>query len=513
RDLLNAFRSGFVEVKSTTPELLAVLADSNAGDVVRLTVARTLVEFDDPETVRPLFELSESSGSQFKMLIEPALARWDYRPIREIWRARLDNEKTFHRELLLACRGSGITQDAAALAGLLKLVHSPERPRDVRLAAARAAAQIAEKQLEPEAKRLLAPSNPASIDRLCAVSLLQRHDSPEARELLRQLFADSNGSVAHPAIGRLYEIDPALVLELFERASVHSDAAVRRVAARSYITLPAVERLSGLARLLDDPDPPLRREVRDALLRFSQQAEFAAPVRELSMQILHADGWRGQEQAALILGKLDYDPAADRLVELLASNRSEVVITSAWGLKQLAVPATLPAMLARATLQNESPQSDDLVAVDRQMAHLFEAMGQMDYKPAIPLARKMVPKVLDHRRLSRAAACWSLGYLMDGLSDEQFETELFDRAADDMSLMPEIEIVRWMCAISLGRLKAKSQLDALIKKIGPTVEDSPPEHAMLWSIRLLGGKDVPLREPPPDYVLREWLIQPLNSNP
>jgi hypothetical protein len=79
--------------------------------------------------------------------------------------------------------------------------------------------------------------------------------------------------------------------------------------------------------------------------------------------------------------------------------------------------------------------------------------------------------------------------------------------------MPEIVIVRWMCAISLGRLKAKSQLDALINKIGPTVEYVAPEHAMRWAILQLGGKEVPLREPPADYVLQEWLIQPLKSNP
>lgn len=513
RDLLRALRLGFPEVKSATPELLSILPDSNVSTNVQLTVARTLVEFDNPEIAKPLFELAEASGSQFKILIEPALARWDYRPMREIWRARLENEKTFHRELILACEGSGITRDTEALQTLLKIVHSPARARDLRLAAARAAGQISEQQLERDAEQLLAPSTPALIDRLCAVSLLQRHDSPKALDLLRQLFADSNGSVAYLAIARLFEIDPALVLDLYERASTNSDAAVRRVAARSYITLPTVERLSGLSKQLDDPDPSLRREVRNALLRFSEQAEFAAPVRELSMQILSADGWRGQEQAALILGKLDYDPAADRLVELLASDRSEVSITAAWGLKQLAVPATLPAMLARATLQNDNPQSDDLPAVDRQMAHLFEAMAQMDYKPAIPLMRKLVPKILDHRRLSRAAACWSLGYLMAGQSDDQFEKQLMDRAADDMSLMPEIEIVRWMCAVSLGRLKAESQLDALINKIGPTVEYFAPEHAMLWAIRQLGGPDVPLREPPADDVMREWLIQPLTSNP
>jgi HEAT repeat protein len=448
-------------------------------------------------------------GSQFRQLVEPALAEWDFQPIRQVWRDRLQQEATPRRELILACEGSGRVRDEQALPALLSIVHAAQRPRDVRLSAAKAAGQIADRGLESNVQKLLAEDSPPLIQRLCAVALLQRHDSEQARELLRKMFDDPAGPVAISAVARLYAIDPALVLELVSRAWEHPDSNVRRVAADCLIDLATPERIETLAFHLKDPNPALRHRIREALLEFAQRPEFEPVVRESTVEVLNSDDWRGHEQACLILGQLDQEAVALRLVELLRSERPEVQIASAWALRKVAVKDVLPAMLEQAQHQTDDPQGTDLAAIDRQVAHLFEAMTIMEYRRAIPLMRRHVPKEITHRRLCRGAAVWGLGYLLADANDEELAAQLMGRVRDlgGPNEEPEIGIVRYMSAISLGRMKAVSQLERLKAFAGTEVSYHPVDEAIRWAIREMSGIELPYRDEPP-YIPRTWRIQP-----
>ena len=51
--------------------------------------------------------------------------------------------------------------------------------------------------------------------------------------------------------------------------------------------------------------------------------------------------WRGLEQATILLTLLDHKAAAKRMVQLLPTDRPEVAVTAAWGLRNLADPDTL----------------------------------------------------------------------------------------------------------------------------------------------------------------------------
>ena len=104
-------------------------------------------------------------------------------------------------------------------------------------------------------------------------------------------------------------------------------------------------------RLLDDPHPAVRGSVREALYALAQRPDLGDSIRQVATQVLAGDRWRGLEQAALLLAALDHKPAAPRLVELLEFGRPEVGVAAGWGLKKLAVPETLPAMLDKATRQ------------------------------------------------------------------------------------------------------------------------------------------------------------------
>ena len=88
----------------------------------------------------------------------------------------------------------------------------------------------------------------------------------------------------------------------------------------------------------------VRVNARKAMKTLAATKDLNAAVIAESMRILSGCDWRGQEQSALLLAQLDHKPAAGRLVELLTADRPEAFVAAAWGLRALAVPATLPAV-------------------------------------------------------------------------------------------------------------------------------------------------------------------------
>ncbi len=166
-------------------------------------------------------------------------------------------------------------------------------------------------------------------------------------------------------------------------------------------------------------------------------------------------------------------------------------------------------MLAQAQLQTSRPKRENLQAVDRQVAHLFEAMAVMNYRQAIPLMRQYIP-FQDRRRyqrLSRGAAVWGLGHLLADEQDDRFASQLMQRIKAASSLKPEIGVVVYMSTISLGRIKARFQLEGLKKLAEQSVNASREGQAARWAIQQISGESITLDQAVPN-VLRIWRIQP-----
>ena len=363
-----------------------------------------------------------------------------------------------------------------------------------------------------EAQAATLASKPAAdiVDRLCAVSLLDRHTSEAARVQLTKLGRDIEPTVAAAALGVLLSIDPALVLPLVEESLQNPDANVRLRAAEGYIALPTVDRVAVLAHVLDDQHPAVRGRVREALFVHAKQAELDFTVRNTAMEVLSQESWRGQEQAALLLAALDHKPAAPRLIELLESPRPEVMVATAWGLRKLALPETLPALLDKAERQSAvrvAGTTSDTMALDRQLGHLFEAMGLMNHTPAITLMKTYVPKDVVYEK-SRSAAVWSLGLLLKGQSDEALARQLIGRAKDVAGMPPELELVRQMSVLTIGRMRSESQLPGLQELLAGEVDPDPVDMAVAWAIHEITGEEfpppVPIRNPQGG-----WFLQPL----
>lgn len=528
--MTRAHAAGMTGLEGAVPRLETVLTSATTHPAARLAAARALVELRAKSSAPSLAAIGRQFGADLRQVIEPALARWDYRPMREVWLSRLKDSQTGHRELVLAIRCLMAAGDESAIVPLLDIVRSAERSSDVRIEAARAAGSLTDHGLEAEARALTAVVKPpdngrpengnvsgqeksaSKLNRLCSVQLIARHTGNDAVLLLNAFAVDLEPAIAVIALARLIKIDPQLVLPLAAAAIASADVKVREQGATAYHLLPDAARVASLAGLLNDPDPGLRGSVREWLYELSRVPELDQPVRSSATAVLAADGWRGLEQAALLLAALDHQPAAQRFVELLDFHRSEVRVAAAWGAKMLAVPETLPALLTAAERRTEirtgkDPQNSDL---DVQTAHLLEVFGKMKYRPAEPLLRRHIPKNFQMGHYSRGAAIWSLGLLHEGVPDEELARQLTARINDTASSPPEAQPTRQAAALTIGRMRAVSQASALRKYIDPVYPADEFGVRVRWAVMLLTGEPIPEPASPTKGELG-WFLEPLGE--
>jgi HEAT repeat protein len=508
-----AHRDGIPGMKGARGDLVRILSAERTHPTARIAAARTLIALDARDAAGELQRAAVQYDTALRQVIEPAVAAWDHQPMRDVWLARLKDRATHRRELLLALNGLAAVREERAAPLCLALSADGQQSPDVRVAAAKAAGNIADSGWYDAAQELAGSSQASIINRLCAVALLSRHRSSGAQQLLMQLAQDSEPAVAAQALAQLLAIDPELVAPLAEAAFQNPDANVRQQAVAAYARRPSPERVKALAPLLDDPHPQVRQGVREELFRLAKMPELDSSVREAASEVLAGESWRGQEQAAQLLTALDHKPAAARLVQLLESSRPEVMVSAAWGLRKLAVPETLTAILDKAKRQHEArDKSGDTPGLDMQVAHLFEALGLMKHAPAEPLLRQYIPKRQD-RESSRCAAIWALGHLYAGNPDEKLAQLFTDRLTENpAAILPELPSIRMISAISLGRMKAASQLKPMRDWMGPAIDPDQVDLALRWAIHEITGETLPEPLQPPARHGR-WFLEPLDPAP
>jgi HEAT repeat protein len=508
-----AQRMGMKGLTDCIPALVEVLDSPESHPVVRRASARALAILDARTSAPSLLKHLSTEGLAYAQFVEPALARWDYRPARKVWLERLAEHRPRRGLLSLAIRGLAAVNEVGAAPQLEKLAADSSLAPQVRLEAARALGRLRSSGLYDRAKALAADKSPRHlIDRLVAAHLLRRHRGGPVQTLLRELALDREPAVSAVALERLLAVDPLLVLPIVDRLLPRRDANVRVLAASALAAHPDASSIEKLGPLLNDPHPGNRAFVRESLRRFASKPKLDPLVRSEAMRVLQLDDWRGQEQAALLLGQLDHKPAAKRLVFLLDSRRPEVMQATAWALRKLAIPATLPAMLAKATRETTGRRGMPPAGSVEQVAQLFQTFGQMKYTAAVPLLRRFIPKSAPFAIELRAAAIWALGFIDPGPQRAELARKLSGRLADAFGMFPEFPPVRRMSAVSLGRLKAKDQFATLrrfYKNDGPQTKIG---LACRWAIREITGETLP---GPTIYKAFQsrWFLVPLEPDP
>ena len=520
--IARAHEYGIPDLVTAVPRLEKILLAEASHPAARFAAAHALIVLECRDSSDKLFEAAQAFGADLRQHVEPALAAWGNVSAKKVWIERLGSPETRPRDLILALRGLGEVGEQSTLPDLLSITSDMARNSGIRLAAAAAAGKIAESGLEQDAERLAGNTRtPLFVNQLLAIRLLAGHSSAEAKRVLVDLARHEEPAVVAAALKQLNEIDFSLVRPLAESALRSPDSQVRRQGAVCMLRLPSVGQIVPLSQLLADPHPVLRRDVAEGLYQLSENSELSEPVREAALQVLTGDKWQGQEQASLLLGLLQHQPAADRLVELLESPRVEVRLPAAWALRKLAVQHTIPALIDQANRQTELRSlKGDSPELDQLVAHLFEALGVMQSQDAIPLLLDHVPK-RSGSHLSRGAAIWALGRIYEGKRDAKLEADLEARIRDVAPQPLEISLVKQMSAIALGRMQAVDMApslrqiamsgtsdDAARVQSNATIAAMRLKLALGWAVRELTGEELSPPEPL-TFGQGSWFLEPL----
>jgi HEAT repeat protein len=506
---------GMKGLDTTIAPLTLALDAADQHPAVRLAAAQALITLDAREAAPKLLAQAQTGDIAFREAVEPALARWDHRPARPMWLARLDAPGTPARSLVLAIRGLSLFREEQAVPRLLALVAAEEVSGPIRLEAARALGAIRAEGLEREAEALATATARGLVGRLAAAHLLRRHKSPTAIATLGRLARDPEPAVTALAADRLIELDPELAVPVLEHLLGSPDADVRSLGALVLFRLPTKERLRLLSDRLADVHPDVRKKVRGHLKKLGENKELRQQVLDEAMRVLADKDWRGLEQAAILLTQLDHAPAAQRLVELLTADRPEVYVTAAWGLRNLAVRETLEPVqkysegewarqLASKTLPGRKDFPD---LIDYQLSQLNQLLGMLKYEPAEPLLRLFLPKRPKLGGEARAAAIWALGLLHDGKVVPALATELQRRLNDTGAMITENDRVRMMAAVTLGRMKATTALPSLNKHWSGRLGEDPVGNACGWAIEQITGVPIPAAMPTKNFQ-QGWFLVP-----
>ena len=524
--IARAHEKGMVGLAESSSVLIKTLQGAGAHPALQLACARALVTLGIEEAAEPLFVATSRGGLDMALLVEPALATWGFAPIREIWLKNIQNVDCLPQRLKLAAQGLSLSGDQGA-AELIRerLIDAEQQYGDAgssRLALARALARLQTEGLEEDARRLAVSKGPAQlVDRLVASQLLSQHEGQATSQLLGQLATDPLSSVAWIALQRLTQIDPDGAIEPGWVALDSPDAKLRTLGIRSIVPRADKAVVDRLAEMMNDKHIEVRTQARTALLELAKSdTTLDSLVRDAAESILGTDFWRGQQQSILLLVALDHKRAAGRLVQLLEFPRSEAYVTAAWALRELRVATALPAMFRKADRAVRAGATSGMVPggpEDKQCCYLLEAFGLMGYQESEDLLWRCVPKNYDLGVETRAAGIWSLGKLSAGKRDDKLATAMVERLTDVEELFVEIDRVRFMAAITLGRLQyaetsddtsIKAQtLEALAKYFNRNVV-TPLDFSCGWAIGQIKSEPIARLASRKVFQLG-WFLEPL----
>jgi HEAT repeat protein len=506
-----AHRRGMPGLEATAAPLLRALDQPGQHPTVRLAAAQALITLGARQAAPSLLKHAQTDGVEMRNLVEPALARWDYEPVRAVWLERLKQSGLPGRGWVVALQGLATVREPRAVPPLRELVLSSATDPIIRLEAARALGTIQTAGLEKEAERLAAEkAAPGSVAHLAAASLLRRHRGDPAARVLQRLVGEAGPAAVAVALEGLLDDDPRRVLPLLPRVLASPDAGVRTLGVEAHRRGPQAENIPRVADLLDDPHPQVRVRARKALLETARAAGHGDAVRREATRLLATDRWRALEQATILLTLLDHKPAAPRFVELLQFERPEVFLATAWGLRRLAVPETLPQQLAEIERRWQRPQKLDANApremIDLQVAQLAQSLGRAKYNPAAPVLARFVPKQWNMGPQSRAAAIWALGLIHQDAPPTGLVRELIGRVTDESVLMAEDLDVRRMSAVGLGRMKVADAVESLRKYYPRKLTTEPFPNACGWAVAQITGEMLPTSGTV-EVVQRGWFLE------
>ena len=511
-------------LKAAIPHLIKLLESSNR--VMRQAAIRALIVLDARDTADELMELALGDDLVAANVIEPVLARWDFRPMRTAWLQRLDGSRRSGRRLLLAVRAAasvGLTQSADAL---LSLTLDAAAGPAVRMESAQALAVLVPDGLQSHARSLMSrgPSR-GRLNRLLAATLLTEHRGPDAIPLLLELAGDEEPAVAAIALRQLLKVNPEAVEPLNEELVASPDPQVQTLMAGILGEQRTAQAVGHVGEMLYDEHPDVRQAARDALIDLDRVEQLRANVRAAATRVLATDRLRSIEEAVMIVGTVDHEPAAPRLVQLLRFEDAKVRVAAAWALRRLQVMETAEPILKQAIsetekstvpfLEDNGVDSDTIDSTYAQLEQLIEALGLLRHREAAPLLLSYLPNPPQvppptrwdavWREELRVRAVWALGLAFELNPTEMISSRFEQRLQTDGS-----DVVRGMAAVGLGRMNAQGSLNLLRSYYSAGDTGTPLTFGCAWSVTRMTGEAMPeFRMKPSTAKQPAYFLEPI----
>jgi HEAT repeat protein len=523
-------------------ELAAFLQRQDLDAATRLVVARALVDLDAKQYAPLLISQLPGGGRDMAGVVEPALARWRERALRDQWLERLNAPDVSERLLQLAIEALGEFEEPSAEPLLEEIAADGRRHPTIRIAAAKALARVAGSELGSFGNRLSASKEADNrLTRLVAALALSRPRGQESLKLLVQLSADEQPAVAAIAVEAVLEAGAANLLKSKPQLLASDDPKIRLLGIRALqqdIPSDAVELLTGL---LGDDHRAVRNAAVDALVSLAKSAEWRTKVGQRLIDLVDAHLPRATASALLVLGAIDFEPAAQPILKLLDAEDSDVAVAAAQALERLAVDSTAEAILAHVIRENgrtveivkrlaplyakPGPSEVELPNLEStyvRLEHLILALGQLRYRQADAILRRFVPKPVwpgpgeppslaaFEQPRPRAAAIWALGKIHERASQQApaaLVAMLTERLSDTTPIPREEPIVRRMAAVSLGRMDHRQSLPTLRQFSESANPDDEIGRACQWAIERVTGESPAPRTRTVHHI--DWFLVPL----
>ncbi|MFP6604677.1 MAG: hypothetical protein VB862_19245 [Pirellulaceae bacterium] len=498
------YRASFHEVaglKNAVPHLQAILANTKGNRSARIAAAHTLIRLDARDSAELFGKVAASGDIELCLLIEPALAAWQYKPVQETWQQRLQDPLTNEGLVLLAIQQLSAVKMLGIAPRLEEIAMNENAGIAYRVEAAKALAAMGQTPLAKSAESLLKYDKAPLVDRLVAGQLLQISDPIEDQSQQQELFAlltklaqDPQTAVARLALQALLELQPQTLVDQADRWSQSRDPKIRLLVAQALLrtVTPQPDRLRKVVAVLNDAELDVRVKVAEGIKELSQEAAMKAIFVDLLSEELDRgpEFWRSQEQAMILLVDLKHGPAAPRMAALLEAKEAEVFATAAWGLRRLKAVDQLPALQQRADqlivlLEKTLPEENAVDDVNEQLAQIFQAFGEMKYAEALPTLKRAAQKN-GIAFTVRSSAIWAVGVINSGKSDSAFVKFCYERILDEDIFNPEAGIVKQACAIALGQMKSAEAVAFLLERH----DKLDFKWACSWSLNQINGHPI-----------------------
>jgi HEAT repeat protein len=511
-----AARLGMTDAGDMTPRARELFNDEKQDIAIRMAAAGALATLDVKDAGPDLLRANQTGDLEMALATDPPLARWKTAGAEELWIARIKEAGSSEQLLSSAMRS---VSTPAAVEPVRAVLMDPARSIATRTVAAESLASLAPANATEIAQSLV--SRGSMEDRLLAALSLPAKADAKGVQLLVTLVQDAESAVASAAVQKLIAGSPESLAPLVAKLSSHPDAIVRRHAVSVLKRHADAPNIATLGELLNDRAPRVRTDAREALIALDANESHRPRVREAALKSLNKTGpqdWRGNEQAALVVGSVHEVSSRDRCLALLRHPQQPVRVGAVVALRRLKLSDTVAPQFERAQelaadFKNRTSgksgtktTQQEYALFDDELAHLNQNLGLARHTAANAYLQGFIPKGAGWAEDARTSAIWALGLLHENKSDPATARMLLQRMGDEDQLNPEFMDVRVMATLSLARMKDQAA-PAAFRRMIETPSDGTLVEAAKWGVAYLEGKPYITPDAIPQVII-DWFLEP-----